>query len=55
MPNELKIGDRVYASDWFYGTIIDIEGDTAWCEFGTGSGGVALSFKLEELRKADDE
>ena len=55
MPNELKIGDNVYAGDWFYGTIIDIEGDYAWCEFETDRGGGTVGFKLSELRRANDE
>lgn len=55
MPNEFEIGDKVYAGDWFYGTIVDIDGDIAFCEFETERGGGTLAFKFRELRRANDE
>ncbi len=53
--SKFEIGDKVYVDDWFYGTIIDIEDGIAWCEFETGVGGGTLIFRLEELRRANDE
>ena len=53
--SNFEIGDKVYAGDWFYGTIVHINGDIAFCEFETDRGGGTLIFGLEELRRANDE
>lgn len=45
---EFAVGDKVYVGDWFYGTIVGIDGDEAMCEFDTDRGGGTLSFKLSE-------
>lgn len=55
MMNEFNIGDTVYASDWCYGTIIDIDRDLAVVEFETERGGGNCVFTLDQLRKANDE
>lgn len=47
-----KVGDKVYVDDWFYGTIVDIDGETAWCEFETFGGGGTLCFELKDLKLA---
>ena len=46
-----QIGDYVYADDWAYGMIIDIDYDTqeALVEFETISGGGSLWFFFDEL------
>ena len=53
--NEFNIGDKVYASDWCYGTIIDIDGDIALVEFENEMGGGTIGFELRELEKEDNE
>ena len=50
---KFKVGDHVYVSDWFYGTIVCIDGDEAMCEFNTDRGGGTLSFKLSDLLKEE--
>ena len=44
----MKLGDRVYASDWCYGVIIGINDEGAVVEFETsrGGGGGKLLFLL---------
>ena len=44
-----KVGDRVYASDWCEGTIVEIKNDVAHIEFLTDGGGGCLPFGLDEL------
>ena len=51
--NEFNIGDWVYASDWCYGQIVDIDGDFISVEFDTGSGGGTCMFELHEVRLAE--
>ena len=55
MQNEFEIGDKVYASDWYYGTIIDIDRDLAAVEFETERGVGTYVFTLDQLRRANDE
>ena len=43
----------MYASDWCYGCIIEIEDGSAVVEFDTDSGGGNCSFLFEELKKAE--
>ena len=50
---KFNIGDWVYASDWCYGCIIEIEDGSAVVEFDTDSGGGNCSFMLEDLKKAE--
>ena len=47
-----QIGDMVYASDWCYGEIVDIDRDKriAYVEFDTCSGGGCLPFDFDELK-----
>ena len=52
--NDFQIGDLVYASDWCYGQIVDIDGDFISVEFDTGSGGGTCSFELEEVMLASE-
>lgn len=40
--DKFRVGDKVYASDWCYGKIVEIEGDTAYVEFETERGGGCL-------------
>lgn len=51
----LQIGDRVYASDWCYGQIIDIDDDYIWVEFDTGTGGGTCAFEHDEVSLAEEE
>lgn len=44
-----KVGDRVYASDWCYGKIVDVEGNLAYVQFETQRGGGCMPFELSEL------
>ena len=53
--NEFKVGDKVYASDWCYGTIVDIDGYIVLVEFETECGGGTAGFHLRELRGEADE
>ena len=48
--SNFKVGDKVYASDWCYGEIVAIKGDTADVEFTTESGGGCLAFELSDLQ-----
>ena len=48
---KFNVGDWVYASDWCYGCIIEIEDGSAVVEFDTDSGGGNCSFMLEDLKK----
>lgn len=50
-----SVGDTVYASDWCYGTIIDIDRDLAVVEFETERGVGNCVFTLDQLRGANDE
>ena len=52
---DFNIGDWVYASDWCYGQIVDIDmkHDTAVVEFDIDSGGGSMSFGYDELQPAD--
>ena len=50
---KFNVGDWVYASDWCYGCIIEIENGFAIVEFDTDSGGGNCSFMLEDLKKAE--
>lgn len=47
--DKFRVGDKVYASDWCYGKIVEIEGDIAYVEFTTERGGGCLPFELNEL------
>lgn len=54
MPNDsFEVGDQVYAGDWCYGQIVDIdfEKGEALVEFDTGSGGGSLWFEFRELTR----
>lgn len=51
--DEFKVGDWVYADDWCYGQISEIENGTAYVEYDTDRGGGTCGFELEELRKAE--
>lgn len=57
MTNTFQIGDKVYASDWCYGTIVDIdtERDLVSVEFETSSGGGTASFATEDVRLEEQE
>jgi hypothetical protein len=52
---DFQIGDYVYASDWCYGQIIDIDGDFISVEFDTGSGGGTCIFEAHEVRLAEED
>lgn len=47
----INIGDKVYASDWCYGTVVDIdtEHDIVSVEFETSGGGGTASFSIGEV------
>lgn len=47
-----EVGDYVYASDWCYGQIIDLDYDGAFAEFETPGGGGTCYFYYDELVKA---
>ena len=47
------VGDWVYASDWCYGCITEIEDGSAVVEFDTDCGGGSCSFLFEDLKKAE--
>ena len=49
-----EVNDWVYAGDWCYGQIVDInfEKGEALVEFDTGSGGGSLWFEFGELTRA---
>ena len=48
-----KVGDWVYASDWVYGKIVNMEDGFAEVEFCTENGRNCLPFKLGEITHAD--
>ena len=50
---KFNVGDWVYASDWCYGCITEIEDGFAVVEFDTDCGGGSCSFMLEGLKKAE--
>ena len=50
---KFNAGDCVYASDWCYGIITDIEDDFAVIEYETCSGGGRCSFMFKDLKKAE--
>jgi hypothetical protein len=52
---DFQIGDYVYASDWCYGQIIDIDDEFIYVEFDTGSGGGTWGFEADEVRLAEEE
>ena len=47
-----EVGDYVYASDWCYGRIIDLDYDGAFIEFETTGGGGSCYFYFDEITKA---
>lgn len=47
-----KIGDWVYADDWCYGQIREIDKNIVDVEFSTGTGGGNFCFELSELQPA---
>lgn len=49
---KFKVGDWVYAEDWCYGQIVDIEDNLAHVEYDTGTGGGCMPFELSELELA---
>lgn len=51
---DFEVGDYVYASDWCYGQVIDIDGDFVSVEFDTGSGGGTCLFEAHEVRLCED-
>ena len=52
--SKFEVGDWVYAGDYIYGQIVEIDDDdTAHVEFDTGSGGGCLPFEFSELQKAE--
>ena len=51
---EFNVGDKVYASDWCYGTIVLITRDAAIVEFETECGGGTMGFPLDELVRANE-
>lgn len=50
---KFNVGDWVYASDWCYGCITEIEDGFAVVEFDTGYIGGNCKFMLEDLEKAE--
>ena len=53
--SKFKVGDWVYASDWCYGQIVDIEesGECADVEFSTDGGGGCFAFPISDLTNAE--
>ena len=49
---DFQVGDWVYASDWCYGQIVDIDGDLISVEFDTAGGGGTWTFEMHEVRLA---
>lgn len=49
--NDFQVGDMVYASDWCYGEIVEIDQEhkIAYVEFETCNGGGCLPFEFEDL------
>lgn len=54
VKHEFQVGDYVYASDWCYGQIVEIDGDFIYVEFDTGSGGGTVPFEAHEVRLCED-
>ena len=52
MEPDFKIGDYVYACDWCYGQVVDMDEYGALVEIDTGTGGGSLWFSYSELQKA---
>lgn len=52
IDQSFRVGDLVYASDWCYGEIVEINQDEriAYVEFTTGNGGGCLPFGFDELK-----
>lgn len=50
--DNFQIGDWVYADDWCYGQIVDIEDSIAVVEFETWCGGGSIPFSISDLEKA---
>lgn len=50
--DKFSVGNYVYADDFCYGKIVEIEGEVAYVEFDTGNGGGCLPFNLNELKLA---
>lgn len=52
MKHNFKIGDKVYASDWCYGTVVDIDfaQKSVSVEFETSGGGGTACFAFEDVR-----
>ena len=50
-----QIGDWVYAADWCYGQIIDIDEDSVWIEFETAGGGGTWAFDVDQVRLAEGD
>lgn len=52
MTNTFQIGDKVYASDWCYGTVVDIDfaQKSVSVEFETSGGGGTACFAFEDVR-----
>lgn len=46
------VGDWVYAGNWCYGQIVEVNDTYAAVEFDTGNGGGTLHFDFEDLEKA---
>lgn len=57
MKHNFKIGDKVYASDWCYGTIIDIDHaqNLIMVEFETSGGGGTASFSPDDVHLEETE
>ena len=53
MGAKFKVGDYVYAEDWIYGKIVNIDGKYAEVDFDTMHGGGSLTFELEDLKHAE--
>ena len=53
ITEKFNIGDWVYASDWCYGCIVEIEDGSAVVEFDDGYIGGNCRFMLEDLKKAE--
>lgn len=47
-----EIGDWVYAGDWCYGQIQEIDNDIVYVEYSTVTGGGNFCFELSELQPA---
>lgn len=54
---KFKIGDKVFASDWCYGTIVDVDSaqNQVMVEFETSGGGGTASFDIKDVRLEKQE